>query len=140
MYRELIVPKAFDAEKLVLYVTLHQFFRLFFLPPSLGARVQLTTKLKLCRTLVDNGANEKYHIVEQNDLYQTSEVVKFVDPLGILWVAFMAWNLAATLACLFGQWILAPVSWWEDTRVGRNLETGDEIERREKKTEIEKVD
>ena len=115
---------------------------MFFLPRSLGARLQLTTKLKLRRVLIDgaNAANEKYLIVEQNDLYQASEIVKFVDPLGLLWVVFMVWNIAATVACLLGQWVLAPVSWWEDTRVGRNLETGDEIERREKKSEIEKVD
>lgn len=110
---------AFDSQNLILYVTLHQLFKIFFLPRFMASRAQLTTKLTLRRTILEGQSTAKYLIVEQNDLYQVNQFLKFLDPLSVLGLPLIALHVFASLVCLFGQWILAPISWWEDTQLGR---------------------
>ena len=82
------------------------------------SKAQLTTKLTLRRS-TSEGQAAKYLIVEQNDLYQASQFIKFADPLSLLRLPLIALQFLVTLLCLLGQWILAPVSWWENTQLGR---------------------
>lgn len=85
----------------------------------MASRAQLTTKLTLRRTILEGQSTAKYLIVEQNDLYQVNQFLKFLDPLSVLGLPLIALHVFASLVCLFGQWILAPISWWEDTQLGR---------------------
>ena len=117
---------AFDAQSLLLYVSIHQIFRiqlvLFY-----RADVRLTTLLELThdplgleRTPaqlereVSKEERQKYYIRSQEDLYQTSECVKFVLPWGIGWVAVVLWGFIATIACVLGSVVLAPITWFEE--------------------------
>ena len=58
----------------------------------------------------------RYFIRSQEDLYQTGEFVKFVSLFRVLWLGLWVWRALATLACVLGQVVLAPVSWWEERR------------------------
>ena len=82
----------------------------------------------------------KYLISSQNDLYQVDELFKFFSLSRVLLVGVYVWHFFSTLACVVGQILGYPVSWWEEGRPGRNLESQRAIERREKQTEVEKID
>ena len=45
---------------------------------------------------------EKYYIQSQNDLYQTSEWIKFLVPYGVGVSLIIAWQLWATFLCVVG--------------------------------------
>jgi len=45
---------------------------------------------------------EQYYIQSQNDLYQTSEWIKFLIPWGIGALLMVIWQFLATLLCVFG--------------------------------------
>ncbi|WEW62030.1 hypothetical protein PRK78_007530 [Emydomyces testavorans] len=143
---------AFDAENLLLYVTIFQNFRILIIPFYL-APVTLTTVLTLTtsksghdpqqidgtpcspttpinngsspttdcphspRPLPEQGPNHDdspsrtlYYISEQNDLYQTSEFIKFVVPFGIGNALILFWQYLATFFCTMGAIMLWPIS------------------------------
>ncbi|KAL9105424.1 MAG: hypothetical protein Q9227_009385 [Pyrenula ochraceoflavens] len=133
-----ILSVAFDKQNLLLYVTIHQVFAIWFIP-FYRAPVTLTTVLQLTTTPGNGGAitdnfpelnirdpnlmlgsyldlqadvkrdnTTKYWIKSQNDLYQTSEFVKFVMPFGIGVLAVTAFQYFATVQCLVGALLL----WW----------------------------
>lgn len=106
-----------DENNLKLYVTLHQTFAIWLIPFHVSP-VTLTTVLNLTtdpgdgRNLIDGG-KPRYWISKQEDLYQVSEFVKFVAPhIGHLLV--FAFHLFATLFCILGTVVLAPILWLED--------------------------
>jgi hypothetical protein len=70
-------------------------------------------------------SRSKYYITGQNDLYQTSEFVKFV----LLWfrlgtVGVVLWQSAATFPCIVGavQGLGWPITWLEENVFGGNRE------------------
>lgn len=108
---------AFDEEHYKLYVHMSQIFSIWVVPFHV-APVTLTTVLDLTTdpTQSDasvNGDHRLYYITKQEDLYQTSEFVKFVVPHvghGLV----VAWHLIATLFCLLGVTCLWPLLWLEE--------------------------
>ncbi|KAJ5087069.1 hypothetical protein NUU61_008376 [Penicillium alfredii] len=108
---------AFDEEHHKLYVHMSQIFSIWVVPFHV-ATVTLTTVLDLTTdpTQSDasvNGDHRLYYITKQEDLYQTSEFVKFVVPHvghGLV----VAWHLIATLFCLLGVTCLWPLLWLEE--------------------------
>ncbi|KAF2196530.1 hypothetical protein GQ43DRAFT_452286 [Delitschia confertaspora ATCC 74209] len=97
----------FDESNLLLYVQLHQLFRIWFIP-FYRAPVNLVTVLKLMRD-----KDGKYYIDSQNDLYQVDEFVKFITLPGG-WVFVWVLQFLATAFCLIGAVLLWPVSAWEE--------------------------
>lgn len=57
-----------------------------------------------------------YYIAKQEDLYQTSEWIKFFLPHIGYWLV-VAGQLLATLACIVGVYALWPIMWLEEKRV-----------------------
>ncbi|KAL2869670.1 uncharacterized protein BJX67DRAFT_319312 [Aspergillus lucknowensis] len=108
---------AYDKENLKLYVTVFQIFSIW-LVPFYAAPVTLTTVLDLTtdpgeeRTSTTQG-NERYYIRKQEDLYQTSEFIKFVMPLGGHFLVMM-WHTFASLFSVVGVFALWPIMWAED--------------------------
>ena len=139
---------AYDRNALVLYVSLHQVFRIFLLPSFFAAPVHLTTVLHLTPatswspTSHSESQHTTYLIQSQNDLYQVNEFFKFFSLLRVLWIGVLVWQFLSTLACVLGQWIFWPISQWEEGRVGRNLETRSEVEANARKdnSEVGKLD
>lgn len=130
----------YDEKNLILYVGIHQLFKIWAVPFWRGADVRLVTVLTLVREggvgSVINGVEDqqtgsggggggqtgKLRIQSQNDLYQVNEFVKFVSVFGILNVGVYAWQLFATLLCVLGAGIGYPISWVEERAVGGNQE------------------
>lgn len=130
---------AFDQDNLKLYVTISQIFSIFIIPFYL-APVSLTTVLTLTtdpneyRGYKDfektgrqlqhsdhsseetryDGETTKYWISSQEDLYQTTEFVKFILPFGIGVFAVFVWHVFATAGCVLGSLVLSPVTWAEE--------------------------
>lgn len=98
---------AFDEQNLILYVSLFQIFRIWFVP-FYHAPVHLTAVL----TLRYNCAEKKYYIHSQNDLYQVDQFVKFFAPGG--WALVYMWHAFACAFCVLGAWALWPVTWVEE--------------------------
>jgi hypothetical protein len=90
----------------ILFVEIRQIFSIFFVP-FYKSDVNLTTKLVLSH----NSSKGKFYIKSQEDLYQSNEVVKFFWPGGatIVWL----WQLFATLMCILGALVFAPITWME---------------------------
>lgn len=110
-------PPAFDEDKLKLYVNMSQIFSIWLVPFHV-APVTLTTVLDLTydsdnSDATTNGDHKLYYISKQEDLYQTSEFVKFLMPHIGYWVIFV-WHLIATLFCLLGVTLLWPILWLEE--------------------------
>ncbi|OJD18184.1 hypothetical protein AJ78_01797 [Emergomyces pasteurianus Ep9510] len=55
-----------------------------------------------------------YYISAQEDLYQISEVVKFVLPFGIGVILALAWHSFSTAFCVCAAWVLWPIVWAEE--------------------------
>ncbi|EEA26677.1 hypothetical protein TMatcc_005043 [Talaromyces marneffei ATCC 18224] len=135
-----VMSIAFDQDNLKLYLTISQIFSIFIIPFYL-APVTLTTVLTLTtdpneyrgykdfektgRQLQQhddqpsedtkfNDETTKYWISSQEDLYQTTEFVKFFLPFGIGVFAVFVWHVFATAGCVFGFLILSPVTWAEE--------------------------
>jgi hypothetical protein len=94
-----------------------QIFSIWLVPFHV-APVTLTTVLDLTHESVKsdartNGDHKRYYISKQEDLYQTSEFVKFLMPHIGRWVVF-AWHLIATLFCVLGVTLLWPILWLEE--------------------------
>jgi hypothetical protein len=130
MYRCIL---AFDEKNLTLFVSISQTFRIVYIP-FYSAPVSLTTVLTLTTTpppsppsppthentiTLDSAGvphshellgGKKYWIKSQNDLYQTSEFVKFVVPFGIGYTLVLMWHFFATFACVVGAIVGWPVS------------------------------
>lgn len=126
---------AFDQDNLKLYVTISQIFSIFVIP-FYTAPVTLTTVLTLTtdpseyRGYLDfehrdhddqsseetkvNGEKTRYWISSQDDLYQTSEFVKFILPFGIGVFLVFVWHVMATAGCVLGSALLYPVTWAEE--------------------------
>ncbi|KAF3350763.1 hypothetical protein VdG2_01227 [Verticillium dahliae VDG2] len=104
-----------DQKQNLLYLQITQAFTFFFLPVY-TPRIRLTTNAAV--GVPANGAAGKlrYFITAQEDLYQTTEWLKFLVP----WIGaplLVAWQLFATLLSVVGAVVLAPVSWL-DVRSG----------------------
>jgi hypothetical protein len=102
---------AFDAEKLIVYVSLHQTFRCLRLP-GLSAPVNLVTVLELQQSKgFTSGRPEKtrYLIKSQNDRYQVDEWLKFVSIFRIVWALFLLASFVATILCVAGQAVCWPL-------------------------------
>ncbi|KAF6224322.1 hypothetical protein HO133_010899 [Letharia lupina] len=108
---------AYDPKNLILYVSIHQLFRVW-LVPFFSAHVSLVTVLHLVPR--KHTSPTTYLIRAQNDLYQVNEFVKFASQFGILSVFVYAWQLLATLFCVLGAGLFWPVSWVEQNMVGGN--------------------
>jgi ATP-dependent Clp protease adapter protein ClpS len=131
---------AFDAQNLLLYVSIHQIFKIQWIPFH-NSDVRLTTVLKLvedearkheieefstkqAKKMLKNdyaalrAPHKRYLIQAQNDLYQTNEFVKFVFFFGGSSV-IMAWQFFATFACVLGAVIMWPVTYLSDVAYER---------------------
>jgi hypothetical protein len=136
---------AYDESNLLLYVSLHQIFRIQFLPFHRSS-VNLTTVLQLTRRSsskhssplnpipVDSHTlklppshqqrildSSKLYVASQTDLYQTNEFVKFVLPwLNLGELAVLAWQFMSTAICIILAVLFWPVTWVEQNIWGRN--------------------
>ena len=108
---------AFDEKHLKLYIHMSQIFTIWIVPFHV-APVTLTTVLDLTTDASQSdvsasGDRTLYYISKQEDLYQTSEFVKFLVPhVGNLIVR--VWHLIATIFCLLGVTLLWPMLWLEE--------------------------
>ncbi|KAJ5308584.1 hypothetical protein PENANT_c044G02114 [Penicillium antarcticum] len=110
---------AFDEEHLKLYVNMSQIFSIWVVPFHV-ATATLTTVLDLTvdspkSDATTNGDHSLYYITKQEDLYQTSEFIKFLMPHIGHWLVF-GWHLVATLFCVLGVTLLWPILWLEEKR------------------------
>jgi len=116
---------AFDAPNLILYVSMHQIFRIWLIP-GYAAPVKLVTVLKLAPFISEKhkahseGHGTVYRITSQNDLYQVNEFVTFWSPLRLLWLIVLVLQWGATVCCVLGTWLGGPVTWVEENMVGGN--------------------
>jgi hypothetical protein len=65
---------------------------------------------------------KKYYIQSQNDLYQTTEWIKFVVPWGVGFTVVVVLQLWATLLCVVGAAVGWPITWLREYVIGGNLE------------------
>ncbi|QSZ29243.1 hypothetical protein DSL72_003755 [Monilinia vaccinii-corymbosi] len=111
----------YNSETQSLFVQLHQDFHLFFLP-LFATTANLTTIISLTPSPASSpssdaaGSSEgrrriRYLIKHQEDLYQSTEIVKFFWPGGTQIVGFG--RLVATLLCIVGAMAFAPITWME---------------------------
>lgn len=106
-----------------------QIFSIWLVPFHV-APVTLTTVLDLTTSPGEekhtiNGERTHYYITKQEDLYQTSEFVKFVIPhVGNLFV--FVFQAFATFFCILGVVFLWPLMWLEEQGLipGRLLRGG----------------
>jgi len=120
---------AYDAQNLILYVTISQVFAIF-LVPFYRVRARLTTVLQLVRVpprepaVPPSATRPKFYIQSQNDLYQVNQFVKFLSPLGVVSLMLLVGQLLATVACVVGAMVGWPVSWVEENvlRTGKGLD------------------
>ncbi|KAF7894325.1 hypothetical protein EAF00_007839 [Botryotinia globosa] len=106
----------YNPETQTLFLQLHQQFHLFFLP-FFYPTVYLTTILYLSpiKESAETSASAsetKYLIKHQEDLYQSAELVKFFWPGGTQIISL--WRLIATLLCIVGAMMFAPMTWMEE--------------------------
>jgi hypothetical protein len=90
-----------------------QVFSLWFVP-FYAANVSLVTVLVLSH----NADEGKYYIESQQDLYQLNEFIKFILPGGDIF--FRLWQWFATILCILGSLVLAPMTWAEQKFAERN--------------------
>ncbi|KAF9899478.1 hypothetical protein BX616_003014 [Lobosporangium transversale] len=94
-----------DLKKRVLYVEISQVFSLWFVP-LYKSHVHFVAALHLTQFPDD----KRYYIFKQEDHYQFNEFVKFVWPGGDTFLTI--WQFTATLACIIGGLLLAPLTFW----------------------------
>lgn len=97
-----------------MYLGMTQTFRIWFMPFH-KSPVNLTTVLQLERIK----STEKYYIKSQEDLYQTTQFVKFVPFLQLgnfQWAsaAVWIWQVVATFFCFLLALLFWPVTWVEE--------------------------
>jgi len=100
---------AWDKKTNILYVTLSQIFRLWFIPFHC-APVDLTTVI----TLHYNEFDGKYYIAQQNDLYQTDQFIRFLPFLPGSSLFVTLWQAIATGFCVIGAVCLWPFSFFQE--------------------------
>ena len=110
---------AYDPQNLLLYVSIHQIFRIWAIP-FFSAPVSLVTVLQLVKQKQYDPP--RYLIRSQNDLYQVNEFVKFVSQFGILSALVIVLQLMATMGCVLGAMVFWPISWLEQNVIGGNRE------------------
>ncbi|KAJ5220522.1 hypothetical protein N7468_009726 [Penicillium chermesinum] len=93
---------AFDEKNLKLYVHMSQIFSIWVVPFHVAPGENRT-----------DGVDTLYYITQQEDLYQTSEFVKFILPHVGYWLV-LGWHLIATLFCVLGSFFLWPMLWLEE--------------------------
>ncbi|KAL4908601.1 hypothetical protein BDW74DRAFT_175283 [Aspergillus multicolor] len=106
---------AFDKENLKLYISMFQVFSIWVVPFHV-APVTLTSVLDLSTDPGDgreDDGKKRYYIQKQEDLYQTSEFIKFVVPWGGHALVLM-WHAFATLFSILSVYVLYPVMWAEE--------------------------
>ncbi|KAK6383015.1 hypothetical protein, variant [Exophiala oligosperma] len=59
----------------------------------------------------DNDDGTKYYIQSQNDLYQTSEWIKFILPWGVGVLLMVLWQFWATFLCVVGTKVVETIMW-----------------------------
>lgn len=104
---------AFDTTHDILYVSMNQVFSVWAIPFQ-SSHVKLTTVLQLSKQ-TDTDGKEKYYIASQEDLYQTDQVVRFVNFLfwfGSFWVQLL--QFFATFVCVVCVYPFMPVTWLEE--------------------------
>lgn len=82
-------------------------------PVTLTTVLDLTSDSTHSDNPTTNGNRPLYWISKQEDLYQTSEFVKFVVPHVGYWLV-LGWHLMATLFCVIGVTFLWPILWLEE--------------------------
>nr|OQO29929.1 hypothetical protein B0A51_02925 [Rachicladosporium sp. CCFEE 5018] len=105
---------AFDAKSLVLFVSLTQLFTPF-LAPIFANRVDLDVKL----TLIQHRHTGKYYITSQTDLYTVDQWIRFLIPWGIGTAVVWFLQFLATIGCVLGAWLGAPITWARERVLGR---------------------
>ncbi|KAI0388779.1 hypothetical protein F5Y17DRAFT_451678 [Xylariaceae sp. FL0594] len=110
---------AFDRKTNLLYATIRQTFTIWFAPASLWqANVRFVCLLELAHLpVVDDDIVKqehkpqryRYFIKGQQDNYQVTEFLKFIDPLRILVASWYAWQILATCLCALGIPLLGPL-------------------------------
>jgi len=121
----LIVSLAFDRKTNSLYATIRQTFTIWFAPRSWWqANVKLVCLLELAHLPVDadnkplphsleqkqkGGLRYRYFIRGQQDNYQVTEFLKFIDPFRISMAAWYLWQLFAVFLCAIGIPLLGPL-------------------------------
>ncbi|KAJ5918049.1 hypothetical protein N7454_010424 [Penicillium verhagenii] len=104
---------AFDEKNLKLFIQMSQVFSIWIVPFHV-APVTLTTVLDLTTESSESNQNKSlYYIKKQEDLYQTSEFIKFLLPHVGHWIV-TAWHLFATFFCIVGVYALWPMLWLEE--------------------------
>ncbi|KIX05996.1 uncharacterized protein Z518_03970 [Rhinocladiella mackenziei CBS 650.93] len=73
----------------------------------------------------DTGDEEKYYIQSQNDLYQTSEFIKFVVPWGIGVLFVVLWQFFVTILCVLGTKSYDILMWLPHKLSGSHFEVLD---------------
>ncbi|KAH8809311.1 hypothetical protein F5884DRAFT_401389 [Xylogone sp. PMI_703] len=114
----------FDETCPILFVNIHQIFSIWFVP-FYKSDVHLTTILHLKRSEEDG----RWYIKTQEDLYQTSEVVKFFWPGGT--VVMYLFQLCATLLCILGALVMKPqtmLAQWIDNKKERAKAKNEKME------------
>ena len=113
---------AYDSRNLILYVSIHQFFQVWALP-FLSAHASLVTVLQLVPSSASAGGRpSKYVIKSQTDMYQVTEISKFISPFKILPTLLVALQLVSTGACVLGTVAGWPITWVEENVLGGNKE------------------
>lgn len=70
----------------------------------------------------DDDEKDKYYIQSQNDLYQTSEFIKFLVPWGIGVLFVVLWQFWATIFCVLGTKVYDIVMWLPHRLSGAHFE------------------
>lgn len=141
--------EAYDETNLTLYVNMSQIFRIFVIP-FYQAPVTLTTVLQLEKGQNLNqllpsqkslstpllSGETKYYIRSQNDLYQIDQFIRFALPWGIGTTIILIWHWIATLCCIVGAKLGAPLRSYNQAAADRRprypdvpLEEGEEAEK-----------
>ncbi|OQN97384.1 hypothetical protein B0A48_16543 [Cryoendolithus antarcticus] len=110
---------AFDPKSLVIFVSLTQLFTPF-LAPIFANRVDLDVKLRL----IQHRHTGKYYITSQTDLYTIDQWVRFLIPWGIGTAMVCFLQFLATLGCVLGAWVGAPITWARERMTGQGQGTG----------------
>ncbi|KAL0944380.1 uncharacterized protein CTRU02_202267 [Colletotrichum truncatum] len=113
-----------DQKTNLLYVKMHQDFRLWFVP-FYSAPVDFVVVLRLETRTVDGdgrplprnqsdtptfGSRQRQFVVHQEDHYQVGQWLKFITPVVGPW-AWYAWSLFATFLCAVGALVGYPMTW-----------------------------
>ncbi|KAK6435427.1 hypothetical protein LTR95_008386 [Oleoguttula sp. CCFEE 5521] len=110
---------AFDAKRLVLFVSLTQLLTPFLMP-IFANRGNLDVKL----TLIQHRHTGKYYITSQTDLYTIDQWIRFLIPWGIGTAIVWFLQFMATLGCVLGAWVGVPITWARERVAGRGQGRG----------------